>query len=306
MVANRIEPDGIQYNNLFEIRAIELEHELEKTTLTHAKKDQLNEELQFIHTVLKKKGITTGQNENNTVSKLNQLYKERKKQLKKLVDKISLFNSITADGKEKKLLSEEIKSLQKEITKTDTNIEKITPSLDKIEKDNLKANADIAISYSTFAIAGAGTLFSVLALLTVIGAVTAPPIMIPIITGFGALLAVIGLMKWTAEEIAGMEESQLKAQMTALHEENILDEALNIYDQQLGSNLADSSHAKYMKDLLSANTNEVSNGSSLTIDVASKLETTSQFTKATPLPKIKAVDQDTLSAAELQLSCAMN
>lgn len=55
LVAQRIEPDHDKYNDLFEIRAIELQHELKKSYSNKMEQKQLKEELNFINAVLKKK-----------------------------------------------------------------------------------------------------------------------------------------------------------------------------------------------------------------------------------------------------------
>lgn len=55
LVAKRIEPDNDKYNDLLEIRAIELQHELEKSYPNQIEQQQLKEELNFINAVLRKK-----------------------------------------------------------------------------------------------------------------------------------------------------------------------------------------------------------------------------------------------------------
>ncbi|HHM0577270.1 TPA: T4SS effector SidA, partial [Legionella pneumophila] len=179
LVAKRIEPDNDKYNDLLEIRAIELQHELEKSYPNQIEQQQLKEELNFINTVLRKKNITPGNNKENDAYKLNQLYAKRAEQLKTLVDKIALINPTGKRAEQNKLLSE-IKSLQKEITKTDDSIEEIIAPLAKIERDNLKSTINLPLSYSTFAIAAASTLISIAGLLVVAGVIAAPPIMVPI------------------------------------------------------------------------------------------------------------------------------
>lgn len=173
LVAKRIEPDNDKYNDLFEIRAIELQHELEKSYPNKMEQQQLKEELNFINAVLRKKNIIPGNNKESDAYKLNQLYTKRAEQLKTLVDKIALINSIIKSAEQKELLNE-IKSLQKEITKTDDSIEEIIAPLAKIERDNLKSTINLPLSYSTFAIAAASTLISIAGLLVVAGVIAAP------------------------------------------------------------------------------------------------------------------------------------
>ncbi|HDV5712251.1 TPA: T4SS effector SidA [Legionella pneumophila] len=250
LVAKRIEPDNDKYNDLLEIRAIELQHELEKSYPNQIEQQQLKEELNFINTVLRKKNITPGNNKENDAYKLNQLYAKRAEQLKTLVDKIALINPTGKRAEQNKLLSE-IKSLQKEITKTDDSIEEIIAPLAKIERDNLKSTINLPLSYSTFAIAAASTLISIAGLLVVAGVIAAPPIMVPIMFAVGSVMAIIGLIKWTAEKMAEIEDAQLKAEETAKHEDAVLDEALNVYEQQLNLELVSPANpARQVKNIL--------------------------------------------------------
>ncbi|HAT1772465.1 TPA: T4SS effector SidA [Legionella pneumophila] len=249
LVAKRTEPDNDKYNDLFEIRAIELQHELEKS-YPNKMEQQLKEELNFINAVLRKKNIIPGNNKESDAYKLNQLYTKRAEQLKTLVDKIALINSIIKSAEQKELLNE-IKSLQKEITKTDDSIEEIIAPLAKIERDNLKSTINLPLSYSTFAIAAASTLISIAGLLVVAGVIAAPPIMVPVMFAVGSVMAVIGLIKWTAEKMAETEDAQLKAEETAKHQDAVLDEALSVYEQQLNLDLASHSNpARQVKSLL--------------------------------------------------------
>lgn len=253
LVDNRTEPKNNRYNKLFEIRAIELKHELEKPNLDKSEKKQLNDELNFINEVLKSKNIIPGKNKNKDASKLQKLYTKRSLQLKTLVDKIALFNSVT-DSTQKKVLLNEVKSLQKKIITTDNSIKKITPRISHLEQDNRNSTLKLLLSYTTFALAGAGTILSVTALLVAAGTIVAPPFMLPVVAAIGAIMAITSLIRWTAEKITEMEEAQLKAKETTAHEEAILDEALNAYDRELNPNSAShSSHAKHMKNLLSDN-----------------------------------------------------
>lgn len=170
--------------------------------------------------------------------------------MKTLVDKIALINSIIKSAEQKELLNE-IKSLQKEITKTDDSIEEIIAPLAKIERDNLKSTINLPLSYSTFAIAAASTLISIAGLLVVAGVIAAPPIMVPVMFAVGSVMAIIGLIKWTAEKMAETEDAQLKAEETAKHQDAVLDEALSVYEQQLNLDLASHSNpARQVKSLL--------------------------------------------------------
>lgn len=253
LVDNRTEPKNNRYNKLFEIRAIELRHELEKPNLNKSEKKQLNDELNFINEVLKNKKIIPGKNKNRAASKLQKLYAKRSSQLQSLVDKIALINSASKHSEQNALLNE-IKSLQKKIITTDNRIKKITPRISKLEQDNQNSTLKLLLSYTTFAIAGAGTILSVTALLVAAGTIIAPPFMLPVVAAIGVVMAITSLIKWTAEKITEMEEAQLKAKETAAHEEAILDEALNAYDRELNPDSAShSSHAKHMKNLLSDN-----------------------------------------------------
>lgn len=199
---------------------------------------------------LGKKIITPGNNKENDAYKLNQLYAKRAEQLKTLVDKIALINPTGKRAEQNKLLSE-IKALQKEITKTDDSIEEIIAPLAKIERDNLKSTINLPLSYSTFAIAAASTLISIAGLLVVAGVIAAPPIMVPIMFAVGSVMAIIGLIKWTAEKMAEIEDAQLKAEKTAKHEDAVLDEALNVYEQQLNLELVSPSNpARQVKNIL--------------------------------------------------------
>lgn len=251
---HRIAPEGNTHDELFEIRAVELLHELEKPNLQ--KKDQIRftEELSFINEVLKKKDIIPGSNKDNPAFKLQELYNTRKEQLSELVQKIALKDTAVDESDLQKHL-DAIQVLQKKLIKTDDDIENITRPIEKLTDDNAKANEKLAFSYATFALAGAGTIFSVIGLLLVVGSVAAPPFVLPLLVGFGVGMAAISLLKWTAEKIAQYEDKKIQTQKSQLHEELILDEALNGYDRQINpeqSLTGESSHSVHMQKLLTS------------------------------------------------------
>ncbi|HAT2067188.1 TPA: T4SS effector SidA [Legionella pneumophila] len=290
LVAKRIEPDNDKYNDLLEIRAIELQHELEKSYPNQIEQQQLKEELNFINAVLKKKNIIPGNNKENDAYKLNQLYAKRAEQLKTLVDKIALINPTGKSAEQNKLLNE-IKSLQKEITKTDGSIEEIIAPLAKIERDNLKSTINLPLSYSTFAIAAASTLISIAGLLVVAGVIAAPPIMVPIMFAVGSVMAIIGLIKWTAEKMAEIEDAQLKAEETAKHEDAVLDEALSVYEQQLNLELVSPANpARQVKNIL---TNDKELALSPTESTVGSLDSRFTLFGSSSREHIKVIEQNT-------------
>ncbi|HHF7375684.1 T4SS effector SidA family protein [Legionella bozemanae] len=207
-----------KYREQLAIRALELEHLLEKSTA-----QSFIDELEFIKTI--SSNIASSDfPDDSPVSKLSKLYNDRK-------DLISYLGIITQliDQKDKEDTSTLIKlvsELQHQIAEIDEDIENITGPLHHLQRNNLLANEAIAKSYANFALGGAGVILSTIGLMILLSTIAAPPIMGPILLGFGIGLAIFGVVKWGIELYATREDEKTMLERANENEEIILEEAL--------------------------------------------------------------------------------
>ncbi len=249
-------PEDNQFNELFEVRAVELQEAIKKDYLSKEEKEKLTEELNFIEETLKKKNIIIGQDEKSTAFKLRNLYQEREEQLAKLIKKIPLLKSTSVS---KDALSEDFQLLQSDILRIDEQINNITATAEQLNAKNMIATEKTLLSISSFSIAMAGTLLSVIGLMMFVSSIAMPAAILGAIVGVGIGLAAISLGKYIIEKIGEHQDAKKQEQKETMQKESILEEALYEYENQLQSKMTpslDSSHSKYMQDLL---TNKPSN-----------------------------------------------
>ena len=153
-------PENNRFNELFEVRTVELQQAMKKDYLSKEEKEKLQEERDFIEEVIKKKNIVIGQNEESTAFKLRKLYQEREEQLAKLIKKIPLLKSTSVSMD---VLSEDIELLQSEILQIDEQINKITAPAEQLNAENMIATEKLLLSVSSFSLKKAvGQKFTVL------------------------------------------------------------------------------------------------------------------------------------------------
>lgn len=250
-------PEGNEFDELLEIRAVELEHHIAKEHLTEKEKAAYLDELDFISGILKKKQIIIGNNKDSLAFMLQEHYKKREDKLKELIGIISLISPESTVNQH----LDKIQLVQSEIQLIDDQIEKITAPIGKLALQNLIADEKLALSISTVSIAASGALLSMLGLLLIIGSSVAPPLVLGVIFGLGIGLAVVSLIKWGAEKITEREDAKAEKIKSEAHKESILDEALHAHEHQVNKNInpevtqvvtpeGDSSHTMYMQDLV--------------------------------------------------------
>ncbi|WP_172653479.1 T4SS effector SidA family protein [Legionella fallonii] len=246
----RKSPENTQFNELFEARAVELKEAIKKKHLSKEEKEGLHEELHFIEEVLQKKNISLGQDEKNTAFKLQSLYRERERQLEKLINKISALKSTSSSIN---ALSDDIQTLQSEILQTDEQINKITVTAEQLNAENMIATEKSLLSISNFGVATAGVLLSVIGLIIAVSSVVMPPVILGALVGVGIGLAAVSLGKFITEKIIEHQEAEEKEEKETMQKETILEEALFEYEYQLQSQMKPSltsSHSQHMQELI--------------------------------------------------------
>lgn len=168
--------------------------------------------------------------EDSPAQKLKDLYAKRDKQMSELTEEINKLELLTPDeqNEEQNKALSEINKRRKEIVETDASILEITAPPEELEKNNQKASAELAMSYSSFAMNAAGVVFSVIGLLLALAAIPVAPVLAPIMIGIGITMAVFGLIKFTAEKIGEYQDKKEAALKLETKENEILDEAQGI------------------------------------------------------------------------------
>ncbi len=207
-----------KYREQLAIRALELEHLLEKSTA-----QSFIDELEFIKTI--SSNIASSDfPDDSSVFKLSKLYNDRKD----LISYLGIITQLIAqkDKEDTSTLIKLVSKLQHQIAEIDEDIENITGPLHHLQRNNLLANEAIAKSYANFALGGAGVILSTIGLMILLSAIAAPPIMGPILLGFGIGLAIFGVVKWGIELYATREDEKTMLERANENEEIILEEAL--------------------------------------------------------------------------------
>jgi hypothetical protein len=212
---------------------------------------QIISERAFVEQVVDKKNIII--EPDSAADKLKNLYLLREERLTDLTAKIAVLNQSPPEKEASTELLDDILKLQKKIIKIDSKIEEITKPAEKIKLAHLLGNEKLARTFTNFALSGAGILFSVMAVLLVVGSVAAPPFVLPIMAGFGIGLAAFGVIKWAMEKSADMADEENKIKQDQKQGESILNEAIDGYQHQQSkehSHTGSCSYSKHMKDLL--------------------------------------------------------
>lgn len=247
LIAEQITPEGNKFNEQFAIRAIELSQQIKTANPDNGEKELLEKELEFINDIIRKKAI---QLDNEKLAlKLQELYIQREQLVTQLVEEIALFKA-----KPKKDTNTEIEnniqSLQEKIAQLDTEIINITAPIAELKLANWATNTALSQSLTTFILAGGGFALSAVGLLLVAGVLAAPPIVIPITLGFGAIFATLGLVNWASEKIIEQKNNAFTEKKTTQHKEAILEDALNRYERQPKA-VNESSYGRSMRELCS-------------------------------------------------------
>lgn len=222
------------YKERLEIRALELEHLLNKAT--HLPLAPIKEELEFIKQIRSKRGWDKlAFPENSPQARLVTLYKERDELLLYLETTIKYVDQEEKNSTnfENPLLVALVTNIQHQISEFDEEIENIVMPLHKLKRNDLIANETIAKSVTNFALGGVGVIFGVVGVMAILGALAMPPVAATAFLGLGIGLAVFGVIKWSVELYLNREEKKIMKERTKEHEEIILEEALNGYDHKL-------------------------------------------------------------------------
>lgn len=252
LIAQQQVPEGNQFDDLLEVRTVELRHLIKDKALTQEEKHTLSEELHFISQVLRNKNRAIADNPKKPAFILQELYQKRGEYLTKLTAQMFLIDSKPTEH----ILLKDIQNLQKEILLIDQQIAIIVPPLEQLNIENMMVDEQLALATSSFLLATAGSILSVLGLLLVLGSIAIPPFIAPVLIGLGVGMAAVSLAKFGVEKFAEHQDAYDKKKSLDQHKEFILEEALSGYESQLNPDnpgVGISSHAKYMQGLLPKN-----------------------------------------------------
>lgn len=255
LINARIIPKDDKFNEELEIRAIELEHDIDQTGLRSSIRKKMIAELDFINNALNQKKIIIGSNKENNAFQLSRLYEVHKEQINALSEVLALITSETElEGNQEVL--DEIQKLQNEILTTEEEIISITRPIKLLKFQNDLLPSKLIVSLTNLGIAAAGTVTSVFALLIGLAILVAPPVLLPVMVVVSITLAFVGLSKWIAEKMIEQEERSFKTQNEINRKDMILSEALIAFEHKnnLDSNsdllssapLGDSNNSKQM------------------------------------------------------------
>lgn len=251
LVEQRIIPSSDQFDELFQIRAIELEHELTRFDLHHNEQVNLAKELIFIHNVLHNKNKPVNQPLKGNAATLQRLYIQRKEQVTELSNQIAKIIPTSTINDSEEIL-DEIRRLQKELYANEESIQAITKPIDLLEYNDLLNAEILTLSISAFILAAGSTVISALILTLAFGSLPAPHIALPILIGFGVVIASGGLLKWAAKKYSQYEEIRFKTKIIEAYKERFINEALINYQHELLTNKTpdNSSYVNQMQELL--------------------------------------------------------
>ncbi len=250
-------PVNDYFNELLEIRAIELQHEIDKPGVRNNIRKKMNDELHFIEDELNKRNIIAGKNRDNQAFELAQLYAIHQEQIEALAATLALITEeIDLEGSEEVL--HEIQKIQNEILTTEEDIISITQPIELLQFQKEITGPKVAVSLTTFTTTIVSAIISIFALLIGMGVLVAPPILLPITIGIGITLAIVGLGRWIAEKMVEQQEKSYKNQSELHKKDVILNKALIAYEHKnnLGktASVENSSHTKHMSELLTEST----------------------------------------------------
>lgn len=246
-IANELIPEGNKFDVQLEVRAIELERKKSKLNLTTEEKENIDKEMQFIQAELLKRSITPGENQDGKAFKLKERYADRDKKLLDIAKMIAAINA-APEGADNKANLDAMRLLQEEILEIDEDIEEITQPIKNVIRRDLVANENIAQSVTTASMALVGVTLSTVGLLLAFGTLAAPPVIGPILIGFGIAMAVISLVTWAAFKIAERNDVKSAELKQETQMENVLDEALDYHEKnQITSTVQPKAGSSYVK-----------------------------------------------------------
>lgn len=220
LVAQNSIPESERYNELFELRAVELQHQLMKPLLNATQRQQLDTELKYIDQILAKKGLIIGAKPEGAAKRLIALYKEREDKMAVLVAAVAQVNPENSAAAQTATITRD------EVVAIDQQIRGLNASQEYLNTASSNLNSKLALGSSTVAMSMAGLAFSVLGVLLTVGLITAPPLLVPVMLGIGITMSVLGLLKWGAEKYDEYQDNkQAKAQL-AQQQHEVLHEAV--------------------------------------------------------------------------------
>jgi hypothetical protein len=242
--------DNDLYRERLEIRALELEQLLEKSSTLSSEKDELDfinkirsirkyESAEvdglfsrFLNFIRRKIGMNELPLAASPVTKLSKLYAQHNAYVIYLAAIIKVIDQKN-DKQDYSLLINLISAIQYRIAKIDKNIERITEPLHQLEQNNLLADQSIAKSYTNFAFGSVGVILSTIGFMVLLGTLVMPPVMGTALFGLVVGLAIFGAIKWGVELYVNRKNERLKKEQAEENEEIILEEALNSYEYNL-------------------------------------------------------------------------
>lgn len=248
LVAHRQIPEENTFNELFEIRAVELTHLITKKILINEEHNNATNELNFINEVLKKKNVVLA-GKDSSAFQLQELYQQRETQLNALAAKLASIDSTTTVN----MAFKDIQLLQNQLMETDESIKKLTAPIEKLNLDNIEARQKMVLGFGSFSLAAAGAILAIMGLMMVMSPFALPAVIAPILLGFGIGLAAVSLGEFIVQKIVEHKAVSDKEKKVTAAKETLLEEALNQCDYQLNKGIKpemSSSHGKYMHELL--------------------------------------------------------
>lgn len=216
-------PQSAQYNELFEVRAVELWHQITQPWLKRSERQQIEDELEFIDKVLNEKKLLVGANQKGAAAHLIALYKERDDKMADLVTaatKIDSGNHSVANN---------VSQIKDEVIALDARIKEITASKEHLKAISSDLNSTLAHTSTNLVLSGVGFAFSIIGVLLTVGVFIAPPLLLSVMIGIGIAVSVIGLLKWGAEKYGEYHRDKQASAKLVQQENSILNETLTHY-----------------------------------------------------------------------------
>lgn len=246
LIAHQNIPESERYNQLFQLRAVELQHQLMKPLLNASQHQQLDAECKYIYQVLAKKGLVIGAEPEGAAKQVITLYKEREEKMTVLVAAVIQVNP------ENSIAAHAATTARDEIMALDQQIRDLTASQKDLKTASNDLSSKLAMSSSTLAMSMAGFAFSMLGVLLTVGLITAPPLLVPAMLGIGITMSVLGLLKWGAEKYDEYQTNKHAKAELAQHQYEVLHEAVarcEVQEQsQHSAQPAPQSHSEIKRD----------------------------------------------------------
>ncbi|STY29541.1 SidA protein, subsrate of the Dot/Icm transport system [Legionella wadsworthii] len=240
-----------KYRERLVIRALELQHLIEKQSiLSHAHAEEeldfilhicdpqkyvpsekVNGIQKFINFIRNTMGLHLIPPEEDKVTKLLQLYQDRQLLIIYLAQMIKIFQQKEDDTISKFFFIGVISAIQQDIAELDKEVETLTEPLHELERNHIIAKEAIAKSTVNLALGAGALTLSVVGLVILLGTLAAPPILGPVLIGFGVGLAVFGVIKWGLELYFKRQDEKIMKEREKENKLIILEESLKFYDE---------------------------------------------------------------------------